>query len=222
MIQTDFFGDVNLGLYAKSCDKFSILGNILRDYHKDFERTVENKLCYLTLANTDFIGIFSALNSNGILVPKILTEKEIKFLSDLKKDLKINVGFVKTKFTALGNLILCNDNGAVISKLIPKKEIRLIQDVLDVEIEYSKIAGLNTVGSCGISTNKGCVVHRDATESEIKTIQDILKVDVNIGTVNFGSPFVGSGVVANSKGALIGGTTTGPEITRVQEALGFL
>ena len=43
-----------------------------------------------------------------------------------------------------------------------------------------------------------------------------------IGTVNHGSPVIGSGLIANSKGAIIGNQTTGIEMGRIEEALGFL
>ena len=45
---------------------------------------------------------------------------------------------------------------------------------------------------------------------------------MEIGTVNYGTSFLGSGVVANSKGALIGNATTGIETNRVEWALGYL
>ena len=40
-----------------------------------------------------------------------------------------------------------------------------------------------------------------------------------IGTINHGVPFIGSGLVANSKGALVGDLTTGIELGRIEEAL---
>lgn len=43
-----------------------------------------------------------------------------------------------------------------------------------------------------------------------------------IGTVNHGFPMIGSGLVANDHGALIGRLTTGIEMGRIDEALGFL
>jgi len=81
---------------------------------------------------------------------------------------------------------------------------------------------MSTVGSAGIVTNKGCLLHRDASGDEIKIVEQILKVNVGIGTANFGSPFVGSCMIANSHGAVVGESTTGAEITRLMETLGFL
>jgi translation initiation factor 6 len=103
--------------------------------------------------------------------------------------------------------------------LISRKEKKKIEDCLGVETEYSEIANLNIVGSCGVATNNGCLLHWDVKEDEMKVVEDLLKVDVDIGTVNFGSPFVKSGLIANSKGCLLGEKTTPPELARIMEAL---
>ncbi|RLF51129.1 MAG: translation initiation factor IF-6, partial [Thermoplasmata archaeon] len=47
-------------------------------------------------------------------------------------------------------------------------------------------------------------------------------LDVMVGTVNHGAPLIGSGIIANSHGAIIGSLTTGIEMNRIEEALGFL
>jgi len=220
--QTNFYGDHNLGLYGKTSDRICILGRILEGKREHIENVLRAKTVALTLSNTDLVGIFCVLNENGMLLPKIVTDMEREKFAELKKIFGINVDFLNTKFTALGNLILCNKHGAVISKLFTRKEKRMIEDCLDVESCFSTIAGIQSVGSCGIATNKGCLLHRDATEEEIKNVEEILKVKVDIGTANFGSPFVGSCVIANNNGAIIGESTSGPEVVRIQECLGFL
>jgi translation initiation factor 6 len=209
-------------LYGRSSDKICILGNILEKKREIIEDVLKVKSVALTLSNTDFVGIFCALNDNGILLPKIITDSEKEKFSELKKLFGININVLNSKFTALGNLILCNENGALISKLFSIKDRRVIEDCLGIESSFSTIGGIQTVGSCGIATNRGCLLHRDASEDEIKLAEEVLKVKVDIGTANFGSPFVGSCAIANSNGAIIGESTTGPEITRLEEALGFL
>jgi translation initiation factor 6 len=91
-----------------------------------------------------------------------------------------------------------------------------------VDVDYGTVAGLNSVGSCGIANNKGCVLHRDASEEELDNFQKILGVNTDVGTANFGSPFLGSCAVANTHGLVAGRSTTGPEITRMMETLELL
>lgn len=223
VIQTNFHGDHNLGLFGKSSDKFCLVGNFVLDKKiEKMKEVLKNHIVKTTIANTDFAGIFCSLNSNGLLLPKIVTERELVQLKKLKKELGINLEILKTKFTALGNLILCNDNGAVVSRLIKGSEKKKIGDCLDVEVDYADIAKMHMVGSCGMANNKGCLVHRDASEEEIEKIKQILKVEADIGTANFGSPFVGSCAIVNSHGALVGESTTGAEIARLMETLGFV
>ncbi|MCS7105869.1 MAG: translation initiation factor IF-6 [Candidatus Aenigmarchaeota archaeon] len=219
----NFLGDNNLGIYGKTCDKFCLLGSFIpSNIRKKIEEFLKVKVYLTTLARTDLVGIFCAFNSNGIAVPKIVTEKELEFLKELKKEFGINLGIIKTKFTALGNLILCNDKGALVSEILPRKDREKIEDLLGVECEYLSIVGIKTLGACGIATNKGCIIHRDAKEEEVKIVEEVLKVSVDVGTANFVSPFIGACGFANSNGAIIGELTSGPEFARISEALGLV
>jgi len=49
-----------------------------------------------------------------------------------------------------------------------------------------------------------------------------MNVPADVGTVNHGTRLVGAGTVANSQGVLVGQNTTGPEMARIEESLGFL
>ncbi len=219
----NFSGDHNLGLYVKTSDKFSLVGNFVSENDllkiKDFLKV---EVIRTTISNTDLIGMFVCLNSNGVLLPKIISNRETERLNALKNEFDMNIGILKSKFTAIGNLILANDKGAIVSKVFKRTEKKIIEDCLSVEVGYSSISNMEIVGSTGVATNKGCLLHRDATEEEIKKIEEILKVKCDIGTANFGSPFVGSCIFANSNGALVGESTTGPEIVRITEALDLI
>jgi translation initiation factor 6 len=221
--QISFHGDHNLGLFGKSSDKICIAGNFVPEKAVErMESLMKVPVLKASIANTDFIGIFCCMNSNGLLLPDIVNEREIAKLKILKKDFGLNISVIDARYTALGNLILCNDKGVIISKIISKKEKKKIEDCLGVESEYCSFANISTVGSCGIATNKGCLLHRDTAEEEMKSVEDVLKVPVDIGTANFGSPFVGSCMITNSNGLVVGESTTGPEIARIMETLDFL
>ena len=55
-----------------------------------------------------------------------------------------------------------------------------------------------------------------------QTWLNALKFGQRFSNFDFGSEFVRSGLIANSSGAIIGNRTTGPELARIEEALGFL
>ena len=136
---------------------------------------------------------------------------EIQKLQEFFKEhgVDINIGRLASKCTAIGNMISCNDHAAIVSPRI--SEIETIKEVLDVRIVQREIAGHDEVGACCIATNKGFLIH-----------PGILKGDGLTGSVNLGFPFIKSGLVANSNGYLTGARTTGIELGRIDEALGFL
>ena len=53
-------------------------------------------------------------------------------------------------------------------------------------------------------------------------LEELFGLPVDVGTVNLGSPLVGSGLLANSFGYLAGEESTGLELGRIEDALGFL
>ena len=129
---------------------------------------------------------------------------------------------VLSKLTAFGNLILANDKAALVSAKFTREETKQFEDIFDVEVERGIIANYHAVGSVGVVTNKGGLVHPEATDEELEWLEGLFKVDFYVGTANMGVPFVGSCMIANSFGVVVGHLTSGPEIVKIEEALGFL
>ncbi|MCD6402708.1 MAG: translation initiation factor IF-6 [Candidatus Aenigmarchaeota archaeon] len=218
ILQTEFHGDPNVGLYGVASDEVCLLGSTLfKKYGERIEAVLKVPVKPLSVGGTSLVGLFVVMNSNGLLLPKIVTEEELKIVEKLG----LRYAIIESKYTALGNLILCNDKGAVVSPLL-KKQKKIVEETLGVKAKIGTVAQLSIVGSCGVATNKGCLLHRDVMEEEMGIVEKTLGVNADIGTVNFGTPFVKSGLIANSNGFVVGKMTTGPEIVRVDEALGFL
>lgn len=209
-----FNGDPNMGLYGFATDTYCLLGMTPQKNVLDLlVKTVGSKPKITTISGTELLGLFVAGNSNGIILPKIIEEYELK---KLKKMLGLNIEVLKSKETALGNLILCNNKGCIISRSLSRFR-KTIEDVLGCEVGLGTVAGLNIVGSTAAATNIGCLCHREAKEKEMEKIEQILKVKVDVGTVGYGSPFIRSGVIVNSKGVLYSDGTTGAELGRIEE-----
>ncbi len=212
MLRTNFDGDPNLGLYGFATDKYCVVGaNLAR---KKLEQELKVDAHFFTAFNTGLLGIFAAGNSSGIVLPDFMDEQE-------REHIKPEALFLKTRYTALGNLILMNDNGIILSPLL-KKEKAAVEKFFGLRCEMTKIANTVVVGNAGIATNMGCLVHPKIRKNEMKLIQEVLGVEADIGTVNFGSPYPGSGVIANSRGFVASEESSGPELGRINEALGFL
>ena len=157
-------------------------------------------------------------NSSGAIVTAF-TNKET-FLT-LEK-LGLRVFPIKDIINAAGNDILANDYGALVHPELKATTIKQISKTLDVPVQKGTIASLGTVGMAAVVTNKGCLCHPKTTDEEKQQLKKVFDVEVMIGTVNHGFPMIGSGLVANTKGAIIGNMTTGIEMGRIEEALGFL
>lgn len=213
ILRTNFSDDPNLGLYGFATDSYCLLGIKPRKKIKNVLRVhVQNS----TILGTGLAGIFCAGNSSGIIAPHVIEEHE---LAQLEKIAKVLV--IKDLYTALGNLILMNDNGILISPLL-KKHKEEIESFFSLPCEVAALSKNRLIGAFALATNKGCLVQPKLKDSEIQTIERVLGVDVDIGTVNFGSPFIKSGLIANSHGVIVSEVSSGPELGKITEALKFL
>ena len=174
-----------------------------------------NEKIYASVADTRLIGAMTVLNNNGILVPAITSDEEVQ---SLRQTSGLNVERLRSKFTAIGNLISSNDNGALASPLFKGEVDRQVQDVLGVPVHCMMVGGYVQTGSMVVTTNNGAVVHPKLTEEEIRIISEALHVEVEPATVNGGIPFLSSGIVANSKSVVVGDLTSGPELIMISRA----
>ncbi len=201
---TNFEGDPNLGMYGFATDKYALLG-----IDKKLDLGVEKKI--VSIAGTKFVGMFATGNSEKIVATGLVESHE---LAELKKIADVLV--LKSDFTAVGNLLLLNDNGCIISPLISSMKEK-IEEFLGVNCAVTKIAGTNIVGSCAICNNSRCAVHPGASSGEIEIIEKTLRVKVGPSTANFGSPFVGSCIIANDNVVVVSEQATGPELSMLND-----
>ena len=94
-----------------------------------------------------------------------------------------------------------------------------IKDTLGVPIQTMSIGGFVQAGSMVVATNAGAIVHPKANDTEINRISEILQVEAEPATVNGGSPFLSSGIIANFSSVIVGNLTTGPELIMISRAL---
>ncbi|AEC52071.1 translation initiation factor IF-6 [Pyrococcus sp. NA2] len=221
----DFENSPYLGVFGIATDKVVLIREGLQEKKLDVIREVlKVPVIEASIMKSRIIGTLAAGNSRAILVPWYVWDTEIERIKKAFQEYGIETEIVpfRTKYTALGNLILTNDKGALVSAKFSRQEAKEIGDILGVEVERGLIAGLNAVGSAGVVTNKGGLVHPETTDEELEWLSELFKVDVYVGTANMGVPYVGTCMLANSNGVVVGHLTTGPEIVKIEEALGFV
>jgi len=210
-------GSASIGVYSLATDRFVILPKLVPT--KKAERMgqwLKTRLVHTSIGNSVLVGAFASANSNGILLPHLVRAEE---LEELQRGFDGNITVMETKKTAYGNLVLANDRGAVVDPRFKDEHIRRISETLGVEAVPGEIAGLPYVGSLAVATNKGVVAHPLLKDSERKVLEDVLKVPVEVGSVNCGIPYVGTGLIANRHAAVVGSMTTGPEMFIIGNAL---
>ena len=209
----------NIGVYAGANDNLAVIPlEAPESFSTLLSETLGVEVAESTVAGTTVVGVMMALNNNGALVPRHSSRLEVEKLEQAG----LNVGVIPDRYTALGNLVLLNDRGAIASRVFTKSSVKIMEDALGCEVVLRDLGGYKIVGSLGVATNKGALLHPNLDEKELDWAEEVLKVEVDIGTVNQGVGYVKTGIVANSKGALIGSATTGPEIARIEDSLGFL
>jgi translation initiation factor 6 len=210
-------GSSSIGVYSLATEKIVIIPKLVPlEKAQQMADWLRVKLVHTSISGSVLNGAFCAANSNGILLPPFIREEELRVL---KAEFEGKITIMETKKTAYGNLVLANDCGAIVDPRLKEPQIKKIADTLGVEVFASEIAGLTYVGSLAVATNKGVLAHPLLKEEEKKTLEKALKVPVDVGTINCGIPYVGTGLIANSHAAIAGSMTTGPEMFIIGNAL---
>ena len=154
------------------------------------------------------------------MVPGIIFDEEKEALEKLGIDYEV----LKTKHTCLGNNIIIDEKNALINPEFSDAELKEIENLMSVKAKKTAIADVHAIGSLFVlnKARKKALVSNEIDLEELKMLQDTFNVEISAGSVNMGSPYVRSGIIANKNGFIIGNTSGGPEITNADESLGFL
>jgi translation initiation factor 6 len=210
-------GSPSIGVYSLATEQMVMIPQVVPDDKaKEYADWLNVPLIHTSISGSVLIGSLVCANSNGMLVSNTIRMEELEHIKAVYKG---NITVMDTKKTAYGNLVLANDKGAVVDPRFKPDTLKLIQDTLGVEALQTEINGLPYVGSLACATNKGVLAHPMLKEEEKKILESALKVPIELGTINCGVPYVGTGLIANSHAAVAGSMTTGPEMFIIGNAL---
>jgi len=215
-LHTAFYqGNENIGLFALATDKYIIVPDDSID-----TESMKVKKIISSAYETPLNGLFFAGNSNCLIVPSNIDSDEINNLkSSLPKE--VNLYLLNTKENALGNLILSNNEVSFISPVLESKKDQ-IQKAFGTKTYILDMEDKILPAIFFVLTNKGFLCSNDVDEKYLKFIEEKSGLEGDWGSVNFGSIFLKSGLIANSYSYIAGGRTTGPETSRIDKCLGFI
>ncbi|MFA5076944.1 MAG: translation initiation factor IF-6 [Candidatus Micrarchaeia archaeon] len=219
MLRTSYYGNSFIGLFFRANDSVLLAPLDAPDKVVDaLENELKVRAVRVSMANSNLVGIYTAMNNNGIVLPNVIEESE---RLELKKE-GLNVFVSRELNNAHGNNLCVNDKRGIVNPRVDSAERKKMEDALGVEMAPVSLAGHTTVGSACASSADGFLAHYAIAEKELQEVEEALKVPGDKGTVNGGAGFVGLGVVHNKNGFAVGESTTGFEMGKVAGALGYV
>jgi translation initiation factor 6 len=214
----DIYRSPNIGIFMRCNDSFLLVPKGLAETKTDkFCQSLGVTAVPTSIGESRLLGALTSMNSNGVLVSRLAEENEVL---EIKTSTGLNVSRLESKLTAVGNLVAANDRCALVSPALDPRAVSQVKDVLGTEVERTPIAEYYQVGSLVVATNSGAAVYPGLAEKEVERLGSMLGVDAYPTSVNRGVPYVASGLIANSKNAVAGSQTTGPELVFITRALG--
>ena len=220
LVQKDLFNSPYAGVFCSTNDNLTLVPpGIPADDMEAISEALGTKLEIITLGGSRVLGTLIAMNNNGILVSNIVTDLELEKFAQISKLHKIDFGVLPDRSNAIGNNFLVNDSGGFSNERLGKRAKDKAEEILKINLVSQSINDMDTLGMIGCITNKGGLCHPDTSTSEKSEMEKVFDIKLMEGTVNFGLPLVGAGIVANSNGAVCGRQSTGVELGRMEEAL---
>ncbi|KPN29987.1 translation initiation factor 6 [Halolamina pelagica] len=220
MFRAAFAGSSYVGVFARATEDCLL---IRPDAEEDVIEGMSDELGVdalpTTVAGSNTVGALSVGNENGLLVSGRVTERERERIESATER---PVYGLPGKINAAGNVVLANDSGAYVHPDLTDEQVSVVKEALSVPVERGSLGDVDTVGTAAVATNQGVLCQPGAREPELEALEELLDVYADVGTINYGAPLVGSGLVANDDGYVVGRDTTGPELGRIEDTLGYL
>jgi translation initiation factor 6 len=220
VLRTAFSGSPYIGVFARATPACLLVRpDIDGSIHDSCSAELDVPAVPTTVGGSGTVGSLATGNSNGLLVSNRITDRERERIGE---SVAVEITELPGRINAAGNVVLANDNGAYVHPDLPREAVQSVKDGLDVSVQRGSIAGVQTVGTAAVATNAGVLCHPKTSDETLDELEDVLGVPADIGTINYGGPLVGSGLLANDTGYVVGERTTGPELGRIESALGYI
>lgn len=220
MFRAAFAGSSYVGVFARATNDCLL---IRPDADEDVVEGMTEELgvpaVETTVAGSNTVGALATGNENGLLVSGRVTDRE---RDRIESATGLSVHGLPGRINAAGNVVLANDSGAYVHPELTDEQVAVVEEALEVPVERGSLGDVRTVGTAAAATNTGVLCQPQSREPELEALEELLDVYADVGTINYGGPLVGSGIVANDEGYVVGHDTTGPELGRIEDTLGYI
>ncbi|MFB6162148.1 MAG: translation initiation factor IF-6 [Halococcoides sp.] len=220
MLRTSIAGSSYVGVFASVTGEYVL---VRRDADDDLAEALAAELdaqvVQATIGGSTTVGALAVGTDQGWLVSGRATDDECEALTEATDR---PVGELPGRINAAGNVVVANDRGAYVHPDLSADAIEAIEDALGVPATRGTLAGVDPVGTAAVATANGVLAHPEASDAELDALEEALGVPADVGTVNYGGGLVGSGLLANDAGYVVGAETTGPELGRIESTLGLV
>jgi len=213
-----FAGDPHIGVFARVLEDLAIVApQAPEGFKAAIREEMDAEVVDTTIQDSAIVGALVAGNRYGVVVSGLASKEEVARIEEHREVMLLEEGM-----NAAGNVILANDIFAAVNPELPLEIAEEIGSFLRVPVLRLSFAGYRAVGKVAVATNRGILVHPRVNPAEIALLEEAVDIPIGVGTVNMGSGLVGAGLLANSRGYLAGIGTSGFELGRIEEVLGFL
>lgn len=220
MHRTAIAGSPYVGVFARATDTALLCRPDVDSSESEAMATeLDVPLVSTTIGQSSTVGALAVGNSSGLLVSNQVTQSEHDRLTEA---IGVPVTELPGRINAAGNVVLANDSGAYVHPDLSDEAVAAVENGLDVPVRRGELAGVRTVGMAAVATDDGVLCHPKSTDAELDELESHLGVPADVGTINYGGPLVGSGLLANGNSYVVGRDTTGPELGRIEDALGYI
>lgn len=220
MLRASFTGSSYVGVFAAVTDGCLLIRPDIDESEREaFADELSVPTVSTTIGGSVTVGALVAGNENGLLVSSRVRDDEVELIRETTDR---PVTQLPGEINAAGNIVLTNDYGAYVHPDLSRNAVQAVGEALSVPVERGTLAGVRIVGGAACATNNGVLCHPKSSDSELDHLEELLDVRADIGTINYGGPLVGSGLVANTNGYVAGEDSTGPELGRIEDALSFI
>jgi translation initiation factor 6 len=220
LIQKNLFNSPYSGVFCATNDALTLIPpGIPENDMQAISEALNTQSEVITIGGSSVLGALLTMNNHGILVSNLVNPLEVEKFESLSDSYNLKFGILSDRSNANGNNFLVNDSGGFCNENLSPRSIKVAEEVLGIKIKALSLNKMDTLGMIGCINNKGGLCHPDISDEERAIMEKILDIPVMEGTVNFGMPLVGAGVVSSSNGAVCGQQSTGIELGRIEEAL---